>query len=283
MPDSITNIHQPADSAAVYYAPQYADGFPQPEPGDTIQHHPLHALPTLEVPQGEDPTHPLPSPLHDTVTMSMVLAALFLVVVSYRTGYKYIEQMSHNLFSVRRRENAFEDRTINETRILTALTLCTSIMEGIVAFFAIDHYVPSLSASLHANIAGHMVLLSGIALAFYLIQLLVYTVVGNVFADGVATKLWSDGFKAANSLLGILLIPVVGILLVYPGVSYNLVIISVFLYICCRIAFIYKGFRIFYNNFPSLVYFILYLCSVEIVPLVLLSAGTVYLCTVFTL
>lgn len=282
MPDSIANIQQAADSAPVYYAPQYTEGFPQPEPGDTVQHHSLQALPTLEVPQGAEPAKPQTSPLHDTGSMSILMAALFLVVVSYRTGYKYIEQFAHNLFSVRRRENAFEDRTINETRILTALTLCTSVMEGFVAFYAIDHYVPSLSAALHGSILAHIGLFSGIALVFYLAQLLVYAVVGNVFADGVATKLWSDGFKAANSLLGILLTPVVGLLLVYPAASKILVIISCFLYFCCRIAFISKGFRIFYTNFPSLVYFILYLCSVEIVPLVLLSAGTVYLCTVFT-
>lgn len=282
MPDSIANIQQAADSVAVYYAPQYTDGFPQPEPGDTVQHNSLQALPSLEVPQGSEPGKPLSSPLHDTGTMSMLLMALFLVVVSYRTGYKYIEQFAHNLFSVRRRENAFEDRTINETQILTALTICTCVLEGIVAFFAIDRFVPSLSAVLHGSIFAHTALFAGIAMAFYLLQLLVYTVVGQVFADGVATKLWSDGFKAAHSLLGILLIPVVGLLLVYPMSSKNLVIIAVILYILCRISFISKGFRIFYTNFPSLVYFILYLCSVEIVPLVLLSAGTVYLCTVFT-
>ena len=80
-------------------------------------------------------------------------------------------------------------------------------------------------------------------------------------------------------LLGILLIPVVGALLVWPSACKILLIFAIILYFCCRIAFICKGFRIFYSNLPSLVYFILYLCSVEIVPLVLLGAGTVYFST----
>ncbi|MDE5596138.1 MAG: DUF4271 domain-containing protein, partial [Muribaculaceae bacterium] len=32
--------------------------------------------------------------------------------------------------------------------------------------------------------------------------------------------------------------------------------------------FIWKGFSIFYNNIFSLVYFILYLCALEIIPLI---------------
>lgn len=282
MPDSTIHIAQAADTVAVYYAPQWSEGFPQPEPGDSILQQSLSSLPLLEMPQAVAPRQPLNSPLHDTGTMSMVLVALFLVVVCYRTGYKYIQQLGHNLFAVRRRENAFEDRTINETQILTALTLLTCVMEGVVAFFAIDHYVTSLGNALHSNVFAHTALFAGIALVFYLVQLGIYNLVGQVFADGITAKLWTDGFKSSHSLLGILLTPIVGLMLVHPSINEKLLIVAFALYFCCRLAFIYKGFRIFYHRFVSLVYFILYLCSVEIVPLVLLSAGTIYLCKVFS-
>lgn len=280
MPDSITNNTVAADSAApVYYAPQYSDGFPQPQPGDTAIAS-VTTLPVMEVPQGSDSATPPGTPLRDTGTMSLILAALFLVVVSYRTGYKYIEQMAHNLLSVRRRENAFEDHTVNETQILTTLTVNTCVMMGVACYYGLLTWVPSMSSKLQGAVFVHTAMLSGIAMVFYLLQLLVYNIVGQVFADGVATKLWTDGFKASHSLLGILLVPVVGATMVWPGMCKDLLICAIIIYFCCRITFIFKGFRIFYSNIPSIVYFILYLCSVEIVPLVLLGAGTIYLCKI---
>ncbi|MBP3590263.1 MAG: DUF4271 domain-containing protein, partial [Muribaculaceae bacterium] len=40
------------------------------------------------------------------------------------------------------------------------------------------------------------------------------------------------------------------------------------IYVSARLIFIIKGFKIFYNGFISLIYFILYLCTLEIVPLI---------------
>lgn len=277
MPDSTTIT---IDSAAtVYYIPQWTDGFPNSDTIDdaaTVSQS-VTSLPSLEVPEGSNPVSLPNTPLRDTGTMIMLLLALFFVVMSYRTGYKYLEKIGHNLFSVRRRENMFDDNTINETQILTTLTLNASVVMGIIGFYALDLLVPSLSAQLHNNVWLHTSLLSGIVLVFYLLQLIAYNVVGFTFADGVATRLWTDGFKAAHSLTGILLLPVAGALLVWPQECKLLLTIAIILYFCCRIAFICKGFRIFYSNLPSLVYFILYLCSVEIVPLVLLVVCTVYL------
>ena len=263
-----------------YYAPQWTQGFPQPEPCDSIDVPSLATLPVIDMPQGNEPGQPLNTPLHDTGTMTMLLVALLLVVASYRTGYKYIDSLWHNIFNVRRQQNVFDD-TVNELQILSALTLNTCVMLGLLAYWAIDLLVPSLSASLHSNVFLHTGTLSAIALIFYLLQLIVYNVVAHVFADAAACHLWTAAFKAAHSLLGIALLPVVGLLLVWPEMCQQLLILALILYILCRIAFIFKGFRIFYTNFPSLVYFILYLCSVEIVPLVLLSAGAVVLCTFF--
>ena len=45
------------------------------------------------------------------------------------------------------------------------------------------------------------------------------------------------------------------------------------LYLVVRLIFICKGFRLFYDNLLSSVYFILYLCTLEIAPLILLYKG----------
>ncbi len=257
----------------------WPDGFPQPVPSDSTCQQ-LTALPTMEVPQAETPGKPVNTPLRDTGSMVLLLTAVFLVVLSYRTGYKYIEQIFTSLFSPRRSENAFNDHTVNEIGILSALTLSTSVMEAIACFYAVGTYVPSLSEAIHHHVFACIGTFTAMALLFYVLQLGAYMLVGNVFSDPLSSSQWCDGFKAIHSLLGITLLPVVGMMLVWPQVCKFLLTIAIILYICCRFAFICKGFRIFYNKLPSLVYFILYLCSAEIVPLVLLSVVTVYVCKI---
>ncbi|MGM9811684.1 MAG: DUF4271 domain-containing protein [Muribaculaceae bacterium] len=52
-------------------------------------------------------------------------------------------------------------------------------------------------------------------------------------------------------------------------------LIYIFIYFVCRLIYIIKGFRIFFNNFTSIFYFILYLCSGEIIPLIAVYYGII--------
>ena len=266
------------DSNAVLLTPHFLDGFPTDSAAIDTTLESMTTLPTMQEPLAGKGKTFTANPLHDTSCMALMITGLFLILVSYRTGYKYLENLTHNMFSTRRRENLFEDHTLNETRILTALTINTCIMEGLLIYMGVFQWIPALQASLQSKIFLHVGLFSIIALAFYLAQLCAYNLIGHVFSDGLNTKLWTDGFKATHSLLGLLLFPVVAVLLVSPQLTNVLLISAISLYFCARIVFICKGFRIFYSNLPSLIYFILYLCAVEIVPIAILTAGIVSFC-----
>ena len=265
------------DSGALQLEPHYLSGFADSVHCDTIVES-MTTLPVMTVPTGEA-SQPLSSgPLRDNVCMALLLTGVMLVVFSYRSGYKYLENFLHNMFSTRRRDNLFEDHTMSEKRILSALMANTCIVEGLLLYAGIDLWVPSLSTALHSHVWHYVLLFVGIALLFYLSQLFVYALVGHVFTDGINAKLWTAGFNATQSLLGLLLLPVVGVLLVAPVAAKQMLICAIILYFCARIVFICKGFRIFYSNLPSLVYFILYLCAVEIVPIAVLCTGTIFFC-----
>ena len=268
------------DSNAVQLSPQYLSGFPDSVQCDTMVES-MAALPVMELPAGQ-PSHPAGTgPLHNTTCMALLMAGVMAVVVSYRKGYKYLSNFKHNMVSTRRRENLFEDHTMNETRILSALMANTCIVEGFLLFYGLATWVPSLSAALHAGVARYVVLLTAVAVVFYLVQLGVYWLIAQVFSDAVSTRLWTTGFNATQSLLGLLLLPVLAMVMVLPSTTKVMLISAIILYFCARIVFICKGFRIFYSNLPSLIYFILYLCAVEIVPIVMLCAGTVFICQHF--
>lgn len=262
-----------ADTVEPYYAPQYLDGFPVSEAGDTVLNS-MADMSVIEVPVGGEVLPIARSPLHDTASMVLLLVGLLAVALSYHTGYKYIENFFHYMFSTRRRENLFEDHTVNETSIQAALVANTCIVEGFIIYFAVGRYWPSLAASLQHNVLLHVAAYVTVALAFYLVQWLVYKVLGYTFLDAVGSRLWLDGFKASQAFLGLTLLPVLVLMMVYPTSGKLLLVFAASLYLIARLVFVYKGFRIFYGNLSSIVYFLLYLCAVEIVPLVVVAGVT---------
>ena len=118
-------------------------------------------------------------------------------------------------------------------------------------------------------------------MGLYLFQLLMCMLIGYVFTDKAEAVQWRRGQNAVSVLLGMaLLLPTLAALF-YPSVTAAMLILAAVLYIISRIIYIIKGFRIFYINFPSLLYFILYLCSVEIVPLVAAYSIAMEICRRF--
>ena len=265
------------DTSQLYHAPLYTDSFPQLTAADsTIT--PLNQLTAAQPLEGQPAADRGHSLIHDTGAMSLLLATLFFLVVSYRNGYKYLENLAHNMFSVRRRESLFEDNTVNETQILSALICLTCTMLGLLGYQAITVFHPELVMGMQRATALHVVVFVGIAMAFYLLQIAFYQLLGYIFSDRDSTRVWLDGFKASQALLGLLLFPIVVLSLAVSGTVKSVLILAAILYFCTRFIFICKGFRIFYSNLLSLVYFILYLCSVEIVPLAIVYGVTITLC-----
>lgn len=277
-PAAVDTAHAVVDSAQLIISPHYVTDFGHGVTTPLPSRDQWEAATVMEMPAGAAPTPVPPSPLRSPVVMGLMMLVAMAVVLSYRTGYKYLENFVRNMFSTRRRENLFDDHTVNETKILTALIGLSCVMQGFALMVGMSLAVPSLASGILRSPALSLGLGTAVVLVYYLLQLLVYHVLGYVFTDSISTRLWIDGFKATQSLLGLLLLPVIGVMLLKPELSTPMLLVAAGLYICARLVFICKGFRIFYGNLSSIVYFILYLCSLEIVPLAMLGAGTIYLC-----
>lgn len=216
------------------------------------------------------PRHVLPG--YDSGVMALVIGVFVLITLNFRHYSTFLKTFTQNLFSVRKRANVFDERsTVSETRVLLSLILLLCLSEGILLFSFLQ-----LHGITMPNLAG-IGSLSALAAAYYLLQLATYRTVGYVFTTRARAVMWVKGFNASQSLLGICIAPPALLALFNPAITPTLLSISVILYAVARIIFIYKGFRIFYNNFLALIYFILYLCSLEIIPLILLYKASLFL------
>ena len=205
-----------------------------------------------------------PMPGYDSLVMSLVIGVFLIIAVNLRHYSTFLKTFWSNIFSVRQRQNAFDERaTVSEARVLFSLVLLLCLGEGILLYTGLnitdtDGIPTFLGVSL-------MIL---VALLYYLWQLGVYRLIGYVFTTRRRALSWFKGFTSSQALLAVMLALPAMVALFMPSMATMLVGVGIFLYVVARLFFIIKGFRIFYHNSFSLVYFILYLCSLEIIPLI---------------
>ena len=200
---------------------------------------------------------------NDSEVLSIVLVTFLILAANFRHYSAFFKNFARDLWSTRSRESLFADHTLNETRILVSLILVCIVAEGILVTTAA---LPCLQLRLSFMILGSIVVMGG----YYLFQVIAYRTVAYAFTTEEKALMWLKGFNASQSLLGLTLIVPAVIVLFYPNSAYIILPLAVTLYIIARLIFIIKGFRIFYDNLFSLVYFILYLCTLEICPVVLI-------------
>ena len=236
----------------------------------------ITTTPIIPLPDGKSCLPQSNTPLKDAGSMGLIIFTFVVMSIVFRYGHKYVATISHRMFSVRRRQNAFEDHTMNETFLMITMIINTCVMSGILFYYGVNNYYPELSLSEDVFLSvGLFSLFCGL---FIVLQVSVYYLLGYVFSSNKEdVRLWLDGFKSSQALLGVLISPLVFLILLFPGSVSWVLYIAITLYFCSRLIFVTKGFRIFFNNISSCIYFILYLCSVEIVPVFLICAGAIYL------
>ena len=213
------------------------------------------------------------TPGDDSGILTLLVAVMVLLGLNMGHVRRVFRTIPQDLLSVRRRSNMFDEHTANETRVVILLLLVTCVMEGLLMFMWLGD--PELSRTGMVRTVAALTLLGG---AYYFFQLTACVTVGYVFTDSLSAGLWRRGLNASQVMLGVCLTVPALVALFYPGTSGPMLVVAGILYALSRICYISKGFRIFYRNFPSLLYFILYLCTLEIIPPMILCLVASEIC-----
>lgn len=263
MPDSLSNI---AKSTAP--TPTLSDTIAL---GDSVVADSLTIATTppsialIEVPEGRDIPLRTESANAMSWVMLVVIAVFILVSLRYKNNFKYIKAIAGDLSDIRSRNNLFDD-TVRETSLLISLNALCVISVALLFHTSLLTLHPSLAVIPTIESIG---VAAGMTLAFYAFQYIAYLIVGNVFGDRHKTSSWIKGFASSQGLLSVILFPLSLITLFYPQHAPTLCIVGFIAFIIARLIFIFKGFRIFFNRISSFFLFLYYLCSLEIIPLIL--------------
>lgn len=218
---------------------------------------------------------PRPAESHDMSWILLGLFALFaLLCVRLSRNMSFVKKMLTDLVTTRDRQNLF-DNTVREKSLMTLMTVMCGMTTAILLYeLLLTQGLLPAGLSMPAGI-GMCCVATG---AYCALMPLVYLSLGNVFSNSHETLLWLRGFTASQGVIGLLLFPVALVELFYPAAAGVLVPLSLVLFGIIKIVFICKGFRIFFVNPNAYLLFFYYLCSLEIVPLILTYFGANALC-----
>lgn len=116
-----------------------------------------------------------------------------------------------------------------------------------------------------ATSIGWLALVTG---GYYAVTWVAYIVGAWTFAQREGAGAWLRGLVSTQCLAALTMAPAVLVILFYPAAGIWLGWTALGLWALWRMLFIIKGFKIFYSGIFTLLYFILYLCTLEIAPLV---------------
>ena len=243
---------------------------------DSIISEPEPVYGILLTPPKPEPAAPLRSKGNDGV--SFILCGVFIlfliIALRFRNNIKYAVTMFRNLVETRTRQNVFDD-TVRETSLIVLLNILWCACVGIIGYCVFQFTYPE-EASFDSRAVG-MLLGMGVAAVYTLFMWLAYSCVGWVFSDKSHAELWVKGFSACQAIMtpAFFLFALLGIS--RPDLSLVAGFIAVGVFILAKMVFIWKGYRIFFNQFSSWVLFLCYLCSLEIVPLILCYRSAIFL------
>lgn len=220
------------------------------------------------------PRRPL-SAASDAGVLTLVLAMLVFVGFNTRYVRRLISNLPNDLWSLRRRNNAFDDHTANEMRTTLLLVLQLCVFQGVLLWMWLGDPLERWDFRPVFPAVG---CLSALMCGWYAFSISAYATLGYTFSDRLGTAQFVRGFNASQVSLSLLLALPALVALFYPALAEWMLWAAAGLYVLTRGAFIIKGFRIFYVNFSSWLYFILYLCTLEIVPVLAVLATATAIC-----
>ncbi len=219
--------------------------------------------------------------------MSYVLGGLLLLFciigIRFRNNRKYMGRLLRDMVEIRMRGNVF-DQTVRETSFLVLLNLLWGCSAGIILWGLLGAGLPDVfqigmnAPPVEARPAATMAICMGIGVGYTCLMALAYITVGIVFSNRVNGRMWLKGFSAGNGVMSFIYFPLAMVLIFYPQWRGNLLWVALIAFILAKIVFIWKGFRIFFTQISSWVLFLYYLCSLEIVPLILTYLAALQLC-----
>lgn len=204
----------------------------------------------------------------DNVLASIVIISTLLLIFCTTRASRFFSFHYRNFFRLTREDSILSKESSSDLRYLLYNVFHATIILSLVFFFYTKEHISETYIT-HSEYT-----LMGIYLAeicMYLIgQHLLQRTVNLVFFTKKQCQQWSVANMMLLASMGVMLAPLL-ILLAFFGIkTQNALIYIAIVVILVKISTFYKVFLIFFKKFGATLQYFLYLCTLEIIPLLLL-------------
>ena len=203
----------------------------------------------------------------DDVLVCLMLLCFIMTIGIFAHSRQTIWYHLKEFFYIPRTD--YSDADVPGKFTLFALNLQTSLLLGITYYFYTTHDVAAdyVLDTPYELIAVYF----GVFIVYFLLKGVTYRFVNTVFFEGKKNKqfAWTQSFIAA--LEGIAFFPAI-LLQAYLGLTMQTVVYYfIFILVIAKFMIFYKCWAIFFRQVGVFLQIILYLCALEIVPLLILG------------
>jgi len=208
---------------------------------------------------------PHPSfPQTESWVFIILLILFFLLVYSLYNSAGMIGETLKTFFQVKERSSIFSKATINNIRIRLLLIIFSIGVLSLYVYLIIFKSTTPFSIKTYC----YFFILTSF---FFGLKSLIFDLIGYVFLSPVSIKMGKESYFNILTILGTTLFPILIFLIYIPNNLYRIAeLISLFICIGACILVIIKLFQIFFHKILASFYIMLYLCTLEILPLIIL-------------
>ena len=188
---------------------------------------------------------------------------------------KLLTSMLHHLFRQQEQQSIFSQTVNNEFLIKLILCLQTILMSSVIIYCVFDH-AGDISFETTTDLFNTLGVTALIILFFVIYKFLTNFGVEFVFFQRENAQMWNNLYFSIVSLSGIVLFIPALLIFYFPKTYYVCAYFALLYFLFVEILVFYKIFKIFFQQKSSLLYFILYLCTQELLPVFFAYKALVY-------
>lgn len=200
----------------------------------------------------------------DNFMTSLLLLCLLLTLVLVSVFRNFFGRQLKELFYGSTSASANIDETSNEMHMQFFICAEGCFSYAVLYFLYFRNYIAETFTIEQYQLIG---LLSGMFAGYFLLKVILYSIVNWVFFDGKKNKQWRRCYLFLTTCQATITLPIVIVLSYFEISSLNVGIALCMLPLFLKLSAFYKQKQIFFTQKTQALGFFLYLCTLELVPL----------------
>lgn len=200
----------------------------------------------------------------DWVT-AILLVVLFMIWSIWRSAGGFLAQKSFEVLHGYERRSLFSKETSGDYKVSLFLSfeyifITALFAYQLIVYFSTGAFLSVFLVACFVIVMNHFVKIMAVRYWCYL------TDAGSQF------NIWLKSYYVFNYILGLFFFPIVVLLAYTHGYKYELLLnVGLFFYLIYLIVLFVRMQNIFFSNISSLLYVILYFCTLEILPVLMVA------------